>query len=290
MAKFNPKEIAKQIRLAQNSVAKGLINNEDEAVSEILKLLQKFQREIRSAMGRIDGDKFDAVQMRRMNQLIDASIADFRERAGLVVRQRSTIAAKTGEAYWKKTAGALGGETSLVAPVLSDSMLSVITNLSTELIKGLSDEVASKTKAVLQRAVLGTQTPFQAMKQLSTVIGQRGQSGAFYSAERIVRTEMGRAYNGADKLIGNQIADARPDDLPKLVKVWISTNDDRTREAHRIANKQVVDYDDKFSVDGEKIDWPIVDPSASPSNTINCRCFAIVVPKDALDETLKQFP
>lgn len=289
MPTFNPTAIAKRIRSAQNEVAKGLRGNEDQAVTDVLKLLQKFQREIRSAMGRLDSEKFTAAQMQRMNQLIDAAIADFKERAGLVVRQRSTIAAKTGEDYWKKTASAIGNET-LVAPVLSDQMLSVITNLSTELIKGLSDEVASKTKAVLQRAVLGTQTPFQAMKQISQVVGERGKSGAFYSAERIVRTEMGRAYNGADKLIGNQIADSRPDDLPKLVKIWISTNDDRTREAHRLADKQVVDYDEKFSVGGEKLDWPVVDPNASPGNVINCRCFAIVVPENAVDETLKAFP
>lgn len=290
MKKFNPVAIAKKIRSAQQEIARGLSGNEDQAVSEILKLLAQFKKDIRSAMGGIESETFTASQLQRLSLLIDNAIADFESRASFVIKQRATVAAKTGQEYWKKTSSVYGTETSLVAPVLSDQMLSVITNISTELIKGLSEEVARKTKGVLQRAVLGTQTPFQAMKQISQVVGERGQSGAFYSAERIVRTEMGRAYNGADKLIGDQIADARPSDLPKLKKVWISTNDDRTREAHRIANKQVVDYDEPFVVDGEEIDWPIVDPNASPGNTINCRCFAIVVPEDAVDDTLKSFP
>ena len=289
MAKFDPKAIAKQIRSAQNQIAKGLRSNEEQAVSDVLKLLQKFQREIRSAMGRIDSESFNAVQMKRMESLIDAAIADFRARAGLVVQQRTTIAAKTGEDYWRKTAS-IYGDQSLVAPVLSDQMLSVLTNISTELIKGLSDEIASKTKAVIQRAVLGTQTPFQAMKQISQVVGERGQSGAFYSAERIVRTEMARAYNGADKLIGNQIADSRPEDLPKLQKAWMTANDDRVRDTHAAAHKQVVDYDEKFVVGGEKLDWSVVDPNGSPGNNINCRCFIVVSPSDTMEETLSLFP
>lgn len=289
--KFNPKAIAKRIRKVQQDIDKGLRRNEDGAVNDILDLLQQFKKEIRSAMNGIEGDTFNAAQLRRMNDLIDSSIEDFKTRAGLVVKNRSTIAAKSSEEYWSKTTSLWNAsETSLVAPVLSDQMLSVISGISTELIKGLSEDVANKTKGVLQRAVLGNQSPWEAMKKISQVVGERGNNGAAYSAERIVRTEMGRAYNGADRLIGNKVADNRPQDLPALKKVWISTNDDRTRHSHVAANKQVVDYDEKFTVGGEKIDWPVVDPNASAGNVINCRCFAIVVPENLLDDTLKAFP
>ena len=60
MAKFDPKAIAKQIRSAQNQIAKGLRSNEEQAVSDVLKLLQKFQREIRSTHSRSNFNvKFD---------------------------------------------------------------------------------------------------------------------------------------------------------------------------------------------------------------------------------------
>lgn len=287
---FNPVAIAKRIRKAQKEIAKGLSSNEEETVTEVLDFLKKFQKELRAALGGIEADTFNATHLKRISDLIDQAIDDFKNRAAQAVGKGSSFAAKSGQKLWGETTAAWGQSTSLVNPVLSDSMLSVITNVSTELIKGLSDEVANKTKAALQRAVLGGQTPFQAMKQVSQVVGERGTSGAFYSAERIVRTEMGRAYNAADKLMGDQIADSRNKNMPALKKVWIATIDNRTREDHLKANKQVVDYDEPFIVGGEEIDWPIVDPNASPSNTINCRCSAIVVPEDLLDETLKQFP
>ena len=39
------------------------------------------------------------------------------------------------------------------------------------------------------------------------------------------------------------------------------------------ANGQTVDFYDPFIVGGEEMQYPL-DPSASPENTINCRCTA----------------
>lgn len=286
---FDPKAIARRIKKVQDEIQRGLIGNEGLAVKEVLELLKRFQAQIRTALTSIDSEKFTAFHLSRMNQLIDDAIHEFQIRAGQVVVNRSTLAAKSGQDVWIKTTAAWGGDNILVAPILSDSMLAVITAMPTELIKGLSEEVASKTKAVLQRAVLGTQTPFQAMKHVSEIVGSRGNTGAFYSAERIVRTEMGRAYNTADQLIGNKIADARGEHLPQLMKAWISVLSPTTRDSHREAHKQVVPYDEPFIVDGEELDYPL-DPNGSPGNTINCKCFKIVAPEDQMEDQLAMFP
>lgn len=57
----------------------------------------------------------------------------------------------------------------------------------------------------------------------------------------------------------------------KMIKVWLATNDDRTRPEHRAMNGTAIGLDEKFTVDGELMDRP-GDPGASEANVINCRC------------------
>jgi SPP1 gp7 family putative phage head morphogenesis protein len=56
-----------------------------------------------------------------------------------------------------------------------------------------------------------------------------------------------------------------------LVKEWIATNDNRTRDAHKAADGQTTDLNGRFMVDGESLDRP-GDPQGNPENIINCRC------------------
>ena len=58
-------------------------------------------------------------------------------------------------------------------------------------------------------------------------------------------------------------------------KEWNAVLDNRTRDAHRIADGQVVDIDEDFIVDGEPLMYPGDDSRASIGNTINCRCSAM---------------
>lgn len=58
----------------------------------------------------------------------------------------------------------------------------------------------------------------------------------------------------------------------RMLKVWLPTLDDRTREAHRnMTNHPAIPLDEKFTVGGELMDRP-GDPGASAENTVNCRC------------------
>lgn len=56
-----------------------------------------------------------------------------------------------------------------------------------------------------------------------------------------------------------------------LNKVWLATEDARTRPAHAAADGQVVALDVPFEVDGEQLMQP-GDSSGSASNVIQCRC------------------
>jgi uncharacterized protein with gpF-like domain len=58
-----------------------------------------------------------------------------------------------------------------------------------------------------------------------------------------------------------------------LNKVWLSTQDDRTRDSHIEANKQKQEIEDPFIVGGSQLLFP-GDPSlgATARQLINCRC------------------
>lgn len=102
--------------------------------------------------------------------------------------------------------------------------------------------------------------------------------GLRYQAARIVRTEVNRAANlgvktGAESFPYEQN------------KIWISVHDFRTRGAnpddhtdHLRMDGQTVPMNEKFTDprSGDKLDFP-GDPSAPPSETVNCRCTHVVM-------------
>lgn len=82
----------------------------------------------------------------------------------------------------------------------------------------------------------------------------------------IARTEVIPAANAAS-LEQVQLAFSDAD----CSKEWLSTTDDRTREAHRKADGQRVPVHQNFTVGGEKLPYPGW-PLASADNIISCRC------------------
>lgn len=109
-------------------------------------------------------------------------------------------------------------------------------------------------------------------------------------ARRIARTETHTAANAG------QLAAARSSPI-RFRKRWLSTEDQRTRPAHALANDQVRDLDEPFRIGGEDMMMP-GDPNASPGNVINCRCtmqlepvpFTEQEPAREPDEIYPRFP
>ena len=94
-------------------------------------------------------------------------------------------------------------------------------------------------------------------------------------ATLIGRTEIVAASN-AGSILGAQASG-----VPTR-KIWLSTQDDRTRDLHIEVNGQKVpNLETPFNVGGDEMQYP-GDPSlgADPSNTINCRCTVIYEPYD----------
>lgn len=137
-----------------------------------------------------------------------------------------------------------------------------------------SETLRNHLLLVLQQAVIKEQSVDEVVKIL--------QDSGFTAmqAERIVRTEVGRAANTGVKAAAESFN-------YEMVKEWIAHRDSRTRgfkpqqpKDHYHMDGQVVDFYDNF-VDprsGEQIEYPMA-PGGSAAMVINCRCSYVVVPK-----------
>lgn len=137
-----------------------------------------------------------------------------------------------------------------------------------------SETLRNHLLLVLQSAIIKEQTVDEIVKTLE-------QSGfTAMQAERIVRTEVGRAANTGIKAAAESFN-------YEMVKEWIAFRDSRTRgfkpeqpKDHFHMDGQVVGFYENF-VDprsGENIEYPLA-PGGSAAMVINCRCSYIVVPK-----------
>lgn len=144
-------------------------------------------------------------------------------------------------------------------------------------IKGMGAQIADDLRRSLnQGSGFGEGIP-ELSDRVQAVFGVGERRG-----DTIARTEM----NGAANRTSNETAGALQESGIPLLKTWVATSDDRTRDAHAEADGQQVPYDEPFEVDGEEMDYP-GDPAGSAENTINCRCAVIYdedVPMDAQEE------
>jgi uncharacterized protein with gpF-like domain len=100
-------------------------------------------------------------------------------------------------------------------------------------------------------------------------------------AKVIARTEIIRAAN-----VGHAVSAAQSP--YEVKKEWSAARDHRTRHSHQLINGNTIEEDDLFRVAIYKGDKPTGtfdmmtfpgDPTASASNTVNCRCRALYIPQ-----------
>lgn len=90
-----------------------------------------------------------------------------------------------------------------------------------------------------------------------------------FRADMIARTETHAAANYAGV---ESVRNAEKKLGVTMLKEWLPTLDDRTRPDHAdMEGSEAIGMDEMFIVGGEEMDRP-GDPSASPDQTINCRC------------------
>jgi hypothetical protein len=248
---------------------------EDRAVREQLTLLKRLRRDILTRLANAEG--FQIFRLQSMLAIVDTEMRNYArtaERATAAVtrgsfaagRELATITSGLPEQLWG------------VSPQLLTSVIDVTTDQS----RAVWGELGSKLKAEIRRVTLGVEDPFEAMGKVAKLIKDPKTFGrAFTRAEAIVRTETNRVFSMAAHGRSNEADKALKLTGQRVMKYWLTAEDDRVRPTHYAAGKRYtadrpIPLDEPFLVGGEELMFP-QDPAGSAAETINCRCVPLHV-------------
>ena len=247
---------------------------EDAALRAQLRVLRDARRAILARL--VDAGAFDRFRLTLLLQAIDIEIMQ-----GTAAAQRA-IGTATEQAFGlgqRLSWVALGAPEGLVG--VSGELVRAVVWVTTDQIRDVWGELGSRLKLIIRRAALGVTDPFEAMKALARVIRDPKTFGrAFWRAEAIVRTEVGRAFAIASQ---DELARAAAAGV-KVRKYWLTAADERVRESHRQAGldypqSKAIPWDGLFTVGADELRYP-KDPNGSAEETINCRCVSVPVVLD----------
>ena len=265
------RKIAQQIR-AVNRLDREITRRIQKAAKEARAKIHDKLRELASARAK----RLTPNQVSYLRTEAARELGAFRAKAMNIlsqgIEQSQELGALAGEAALEQI-----GISGAVIPAASPQITALAMEYGADLITKITEETRRAINAELMRAILGELTPYDAMRTVDKAMGVGLKHGITMKAERIVRTELTRAYSMAQAASLNSIAGQLPDETrPKLMKTWISAkHPGRTRPAHWEADGQTVPYDKPFIVGGEELDFP-GDPKGSAANTINCLCRMVI--------------
>ena len=145
--------------------------------------------------------------------------------------------------------------------------------------QGLSvQNIRTLKKQIAMEVTRGIASGKSWLETAESVMVQRQFQISQSDAMRIVRTEGNRINQQARLDAGDDAVDSGCD----LLKQWDATLDGATRDDHRVADGQIVRWDQDFTVGGEKMSAPSIGGSAK--QVCNCRCQLLKRPRWALDE------
>ena len=126
----------------------------------------------------------------------------------------------------------------------------------------------NKVNNIIRQGIIQGESIPEITKRLATDLSAQSEN----KMRTFARTAMTEAQNSGRQQQMEDVAD----DGVEVMKEWVATLDDRTRDEHRMLDGQRVPYDQPFKVGKEEIDYP-GDPKADPSLVYNCRCTMVTV-------------
>lgn len=259
-----------------NRISRQYGHLEDQTIKDMIGLLRDLRAHIVAEIGTLTD--WSAFRLEQSQQNIDTLISRFEQQLNARLQGSFTGAYQTGAASAVDPFRAAGIANVFFQP--STAQLNVIINYSARLVKAITEDLRARIDTQLRLAVLGGRSPLDAMKAVTTEIGITGRAtgkqivgGVGYRAERIVRTEMARAYNLATYSQQQEAADR----IPGLTKSWVATADSRTRQSHLEAHRRYQDpipVEEYFEVGDSLLLYP-GDPNGEAKETINCRCRSV---------------
>lgn len=172
-------------------------------------------------------------------------------------------------------------------PVTDPDAAQYLNEVGNRLVR-LPDEVyALIVREVETGVALGDSTP-EISARVQTVLTATGSEYWPNRARTVARTETMAAVNAGAYAGALRDAERRGDPAP--FKVWLATDDTRTRPTHHEADGQRTLLSEPFRVGGAQLLYP-GDPRGPAQEVINCRCtFLPITLGDVLDWTDRQDP
>ncbi len=270
-----------------DEIARRLVGLEDETIRRMVGSLQQLRKEIAAELLTVDPDSFSAHRLTQTKRNVADITARFEATLAAQMRPQFGAIYEAGGLMVVEPLQAAGISGVFYRPDVA--RLNVILDFSADLIKDITGDIQGRIETQITRSLLGQQTPFKAMQEITNILGARASDGIWgrrrrpevvkgvaARAEAILRTEMTRAANLAHH--SQQLVNAELE--PEIRKRWMATGDNRTRRSHlrtHIATlEEPIPVGQAFDVGGFKLMFP-GDPAGPPGETINCRCRVITV-------------
>jgi hypothetical protein len=222
----------------------------------------------RSAVGlRFDPGNPRAAEIMQQNRL--SFVSEFTTKQREATRQALTRGLQAG-AGPRQVAATFRGSIGLTATqeaAVANYRALLEMNSRQALDRGLRDRRFDRT---VSRAAAGGAA--LSNDQIDRMVKRYRERYLAYRAETIARTESVKATSLARQEALNQLVGDSGIDPDRIIRVWNTTQDKRTRDAHAVMDGQEVGAEEPFiDGDGNELMFP-GDPEADISTVVNCRC------------------
>lgn len=161
--------------------------------------------------------------------------------------------------------------------LISQALLDQLAARADAIIDGIRGPVA---RAIANSYVNGLSVPQTAEAILAAVDDLRP-----WQATMLARNDLVSLANGGSYIAARALAQADPTG-PRMLKRWVTAEDERVRPTHVEANGQTVPLDTPFVVGGATLRYP-GDPQGPDAEVINCRCTQVYVEESGIEETTR---
>ena len=269
---MTPKEAARAARAEQRRILAERTAFMRATRDRIVALLNHALEEIKVTLAGAPTD-YERWSLPQLAAEIRQTLDKFGEDAGAEISTAAGKAWEAGAAVVDKPIEAAGIRLAGVLPMLDTRQLLAMRAFMVDRIKDIGVQAANRISNELGLVVIGTQSPSEAITNITRVLGEPSRN----RATTIVRTELGRTFAVASF----ERLKLAADKVPGLKKQWRKSGKVHPRLHHELADGQVQEVNDPFILAGGKVKlmYPH-DPKAPAGEVINCGCLALAFKDD----------
>lgn len=208
----------------------------EEAARNILKLLEKFRKEIIDRLVYESPDDpnapFDVRALPNILRSIEEAIEILRSRGLKVIEKKLDQSFDLGQDAAIRAIRTQLGRT--YTPFISPSLLLTLGRTPAYIYTEMTQRLANAVENEVRKSMAGFQNHIQTVHKIATIIGSsdeakegfRGRTSYVNQAQEIIRTETGRAYSSAHQAVSQDATKLIPD----MQKMWFAS--DGARRGH----------------------------------------------------------